>query len=271
MIDIFSIGKSLEGREMRTLKIHSPGQFNSSKPGFWFQSNIHAREWISPATTLFILKEFLENYERNKDILNHFNLHYLPVLNVDGYVYTHTTDRLWRKNRRGGFGVDLNRNWRSGFGGPGSSGDRNSQTYRGESALSEPEVKNIVDYLNKNPTIKAGTDYHSFSQFILRPWANKQALIPEENHFKALGENIKNEIKKIDNQDYRNMRAIEMYIASGYATDHWYEYHKMVAFLIELRPRSQMEGGFILPPRFIVPTGRENYAAFVSHLRNLMK
>jgi murein tripeptide amidase MpaA len=39
----------------------------------------------------------------------------VPVLNVDGYVYTWEIDRLWHKNRRqngdGSFGVDLNRNW----------------------------------------------------------------------------------------------------------------------------------------------------------------
>ena len=41
--------------------------------------------------------------------------YFLPVLNPDGYEYTHTHDRMWRKNRaRYGecVGVDLNRNFR---------------------------------------------------------------------------------------------------------------------------------------------------------------
>jgi len=270
MIDTFILGKTFEGRDMLALRIHSPGIYNSSKDGFWFESNIHAREWISPATTLFILNELLQNYNQTKDIFDKFNLHYLPVLNVDGYIYTHTTNRLWRKNRRGGYGVDLNRNWKSGFGGPGSSGVRSSETYRGEFALSEPEVKNIADYLDKNPKIKSGIDFHSYSQFILRPWAKNNSLIPEEIRYRNIGEKMKNEIKKVDNQDYRNMRAFEMYVASGYATDHWYEFNKMIAFLIELRPKSQLEGGFILPPRFIIPTGRESFSALLSLLRDLI-
>lgn len=40
----------------------------------------------------------------------------LPVMNPDGYEYSHTKDRMWRKNRawHGGqcVGVDLNRNFR---------------------------------------------------------------------------------------------------------------------------------------------------------------
>lgn len=39
----------------------------------------------------------------------------LPVLNPDGYEYTHTHDRMWRKNRAQYgecIGVDLNRNFR---------------------------------------------------------------------------------------------------------------------------------------------------------------
>lgn len=45
-----------------------------------------------------------------------YNRHIVPVLNPDGYEYTHTQDRMWRKNRAsyGGecVGVDLNRNFR---------------------------------------------------------------------------------------------------------------------------------------------------------------
>lgn len=38
----------------------------------------------------------------------------MPLANPDGYEYSHTTDRLWRKNRSGKgrcAGIDLNRNF----------------------------------------------------------------------------------------------------------------------------------------------------------------
>ena len=48
-------------------------------------------------------------------ILDNLDVYIVPIVNVDGYIYTWTNNRLWRKNRRdnggGVFGVDINRNW----------------------------------------------------------------------------------------------------------------------------------------------------------------
>lgn len=48
--------------------------------------------------------------------------YFLPVMNPDGYAYTHNGDRLWRKNKRRHTnrfctGVDLNRNYGHKWGG----------------------------------------------------------------------------------------------------------------------------------------------------------
>ena len=78
---------------------------------------IHAREWISPATVTYIIRDLVTN-QRHDNMLDQYDFFILPVVNPDGYEYTHTTDRLWRKNRAGNpltlglcRGVDLNRNF----------------------------------------------------------------------------------------------------------------------------------------------------------------
>lgn len=43
MVEIETIGKSIEGRDLIVLKVHSPGQFNPNKKGLWFNSGQHAR------------------------------------------------------------------------------------------------------------------------------------------------------------------------------------------------------------------------------------
>ena len=45
---------------------------------------IHAREWISPATTTYIIKELVENSRQNQELIDFFDFYILPVANPDG-------------------------------------------------------------------------------------------------------------------------------------------------------------------------------------------
>jgi len=96
----------------------------------------------------------------------------LPVMNPDGYKFSFESDRLWRKTRSyhgspfGCRGVDANRNFGFGFGGPGSSNDPCSQTYRGPEAYSEPECDAVKNYIEAKPEVnwQAFVTTHSYSQ-----------------------------------------------------------------------------------------------------------
>eukprot|EP00835_Amoeboradix_gromovi_P005729 NODE_572_length_6559_cov_0.536842.p4 type:complete len:262 gc:universal NODE_572_length_6559_cov_0.536842:373-1158(+) len=97
-----SIGKSNEGRDLFAIHLTAPTQ--ESKKQFYFQSLIHAREWISGTTTAYItwklINGFLENDSRIVNILNKSEFVIVPVVNPDGYEYTHSNNRMWRKNTR---------------------------------------------------------------------------------------------------------------------------------------------------------------------------
>lgn len=63
-----------------------------------------------------MIKEYRANDPETVAIFNKYQIHILPVANPDGYEYSHTGQRLWRKNRKLNWGatcvgVDLNRNW----------------------------------------------------------------------------------------------------------------------------------------------------------------
>ena len=49
----------------------------------------NTREWISPATVTFILRELVTN-PTYSHLVDMFHWIIIPVLNPDGYVYTHT-------------------------------------------------------------------------------------------------------------------------------------------------------------------------------------
>ena len=99
LVTIEDIGASYEGRRMRVLKICKKNACGN-KPAMWIDGGIHAREWISPAVATFLMKELIENKSRyNPDILDKLDWYILPVHNPDGYFYSRTVERCWRKNR----------------------------------------------------------------------------------------------------------------------------------------------------------------------------
>lgn len=80
-------GKSYEGREIKGVKL----SFKANNPGIFIEGGIHAREWISPATVMFILEQLLISKDKEVRALAESHDWYIfPSFNPDGYVYTHT-------------------------------------------------------------------------------------------------------------------------------------------------------------------------------------
>ena len=137
---------------------------------------MHAREWISPAVVTYAANQIIEGWEDLPAYMRNINWYIHAVANPDGYEYSHTTDRLWRKNMRSHGracpGVDLNRNFGYKWGGKGTSANPCAQTYRGSKAFSEPETFYISKFISSYPrdTFKAYLSFHSYGQYILYPW-----------------------------------------------------------------------------------------------------
>ena len=66
---------------------------------------IHAREWISPAAVSYQILMLTDNLDPdNMDVVMEIDWYFVVVLNPDGYAYSRSTDRLWRKTRFVSFG-----------------------------------------------------------------------------------------------------------------------------------------------------------------------
>jgi len=84
-------GKTYEKRQIKGVQV----SFKANNPGIFLEGGIHAREWISPATVMYILHQLLTS--NNSDIRNLADSHdwyIFPLFNPDGYVYTHKTVNL---------------------------------------------------------------------------------------------------------------------------------------------------------------------------------
>lgn len=73
------------------------------------------REWAGIMSVFYLIHELVENSTYTQELVSKVDWVFVPVVNPDGYVYSFTEDRLWRKNRRvvnyTCTGIDLNRNY----------------------------------------------------------------------------------------------------------------------------------------------------------------
>jgi len=268
-----NFGTSLEGRSLLGLRITGPGSA-AGRPGFFIHGGQHAREWVSPATMVYIAEWLVTNYGSDPvatRLIDNVEWFILPVLNPDGYEFTWLdlpNNRMWRKNRRdngdGTFGVDLNRNWGWQWGGAGSSGNTASETYRGPSAFSEPETQAMRDFILAHPNITAYIDFHSYSELILWPWGYTPALSPDNDEFAYAGTQMADRLAAEHNHIYTAGPVYTtIYQTSGGSGDWVYGANAagrlILAMAVELRDKG--ETGFLLPPEQIVPTAEENLAA----------
>jgi len=247
-------------------------------PTIYYQGGQHAREWIGPVTVCYILNMLAENYEKNGTITKLVDsIHWIliPSVNPDGYTYSRSSDRLWRKNRRPpptGFtcpGVDTNRNFNAYWNnGGGSSTNPCSETYHGIAQSSEVEVQNIVNFFAYNVSnVQIATDWHSYGQYYLIPWGWTTTNPANYTEQINMGNGVAAAIRAVNNRIYTvGSTSRVLYIATGSFTDWAFLVHKVpYSQTIELRDTGTY--GFILPASEIVPTGNENFNGVV-HIAN---
>jgi hypothetical protein len=233
-----SIGKSLEGRDIWAIKISdNPEVDEVSEPSILFNSMHHAREVMTPEVSLDIIETLLNGYHVDPKITNWIEknqIWIIPMFNVDGNNKMWNSDKWWRKNNRGGYGVDLNRNYPAGWNKcSGSSGFKYSQTYRGPSPASEPETQAMMDFI-KNIRPVFDISYHSYSELVIYPIG----CSPERTANAAVVEKIGKEIASKLN--YKAGTAWELlYNADGGDIDWMYEAYQVIPYVIELNSRKQ--------------------------------
>ncbi|MBI3558715.1 MAG: zinc carboxypeptidase [Deltaproteobacteria bacterium] len=253
----FSIGKTLQGREMWAVQVNTGKETLNAKdgavsvkPGIVFMGNHHAREHVSAEIPLMLLEYLAKNYGVDKDItalLDKRDIYVIPMVNADGVEFDISTGeyKYQRKNMRpngsGHIGVDLNRNYGFKWGTGGSSTDPSSDVYMGPNAFSEPETQNIKAFVEGHPNLKVLLTFHTFSELILYPWGHKYDAVENKEDlatFEVMGK------KMAEWNKYTPEQSSGLYIASGDTVDWAYGSLGIFAFTFELSPKEMYDGGF---------------------------
>ncbi|XP_062856181.1 carboxypeptidase A4 [Trichomycterus rosablanca] len=265
LVSKLNIGNSYENRPMYVLKFSTGG---SKRPAIWVDAGIHSREWVSVASAVWMANKMATDFGDDPSItslLSQMDVYLLIVTNPDGYVYTHTNDRMWRKTRSinpGSIcrGVDPNRNWDAGFGGPGASNNPCSDSYHGSSAHSEIEVKNIVDLVNSHGNFKAFISIHAYSQLLMYPYGYSCTAVSHQAELDLVGRKAVKALSSLYGTSYKVGSICKIiYQASGGSIDWTYNTGIKYSFAFELRDTGRY--GFLLPANQIIPTASETWLA----------
>src|SRR4030095_16448044 len=182
------MGTTWEGRTQWAVRITHNPDAPTGRPQALYHALIHAREPESMETQFFYFLWLCENYNTDltaRYILDNREIYWLPVFNVDGYVYNQTTNPngggMWRCNRHISTGqcgaVDPNRNygiyqyWNSSNGGSSTDSCNGGQgTYRGRFPFSELETQNVMNFVNTH-NFNLAFGAHTYGNYLIKPWA----------------------------------------------------------------------------------------------------
>ncbi|GJQ71039.1 hypothetical protein Trydic_g949 [Trypoxylus dichotomus] len=265
IVSVEEFGQSLEGRPLLLIRI---GVGSPNNPTILIDGTIHAREWISPAVATYIIEQLLGNPD-NRGLIENINWVIIPVLNPDGYEYTFTNQRLWRKTRRPGnscYGVDANRNFAFQWGSNGASSNECSETFMGPYSFSEPEAVALAALAAATPNLIGYLTLHSYGNWILFSWGWTAEPVQNAAELQQLGDAMSDAIYAVNGTRYRPGPTVDLlYYASGTSQD-WMTFVGVpLTYTIELTGGVGTGSGFIIQPERILPVSQELWPGLLTY------
>ena len=113
--NLFSIGQSVQGRELWVLEISDNPGINEVEPEFKYIANMHGDETVGRELCLYLISWFVNGYgsdDRATDLINNTSIFIMPSMNPDGFE---------NGSRYNANNVDLNRDFPDQFNDPNNS------------------------------------------------------------------------------------------------------------------------------------------------------
>lgn len=164
LVSLENLGMTTEGNEIKGLKI---GHGNEKK--VIVTGGVEAREWLTISSTLYSIEKLLAE-EEEALVGGKLSIIFVPVVNPDGFEYTWTTDRLWKKNRQSTgvaicSGIDINESLNFNDS-QGQTTSQCSENYGGKSQYEALEARHVASLMNKTSTWNV-INFESYSQSLV--------------------------------------------------------------------------------------------------------
>ncbi len=217
---LFSIGKSTEGRPLYVMKISDNVSTDELEPEFKYIANMHGDEIAGRQLMIMLLEYLVEQYNKDPQITNLINnteIFIMPSMNPDGAN---------ARQRGNGNYSDLNRDF------PDFSTTDNTNT----SDNREAETKAVMQWQSSR-NFSLSANFHGGAQVVNYPWDT----IPENFPFYNLVKDLSLEYSRLnpmikDSTDFQDgiTNGYEWYEVNGGMQDWSYYWHNDLQLTVEL-------------------------------------
>ncbi|XP_034138921.1 uncharacterized protein LOC117590423 [Drosophila guanche] len=313
LVELIHIGRSYEGRPLIVVKIESKqsaanAAANATSSGYkrpkrkrksgqanavFVEAGAHGLAWIGPATATWMIAELLRLMKTNKsneelELIRNTTWYVMPVLNPDGYAFSHEYDRFWKKSRSqhmartpGGLldsamtwlqpkrgpdkvchGVDLDRNWLYHWGKRGSSKAPCNEFYAGPAPFSEPETKAVSDFLMDQRTqIKLYISLQAYGQVVSYPVKTNSTFNSErlDDFLDVAMVGTDGLRKKGSKSRYKVDASNDLIEQRSGCADAFAAYEIGIPFSYTIQLADNGVHGYLLPSSAIEPTARDAF------------
>lgn len=163
---LYSIGKSVQGRELWVISISATQEDVIGRPEVKYIGNMHGNEVVGRELLLHLTSYLTTGYGYDSnvtEVLNSMRVHILPSMNPDGFEEAEVDDCSGYTGRENANDVDLNRNFPDFF-------EDNSSPPR------QPETQAIMEWI-RNIQFVLSANFHGGAMVANYPYDNLQKTV----------------------------------------------------------------------------------------------
>ena len=169
--EVFSIGNSVEGRELKFVKISDNVGMNETEPQFLYTGTMHGDETTGYVLLLRLIDYLATNYGTDPEVtemVDNIEIWINPAANPDG-TYASGNNTVWGSTRSNANGVNLNRNYADPEDGPHPDGN----AYQAETIA-------FMEMAENNHFVMAANT-HGGAEVVNYPWDTWSTLAADDD------------------------------------------------------------------------------------------
>ena len=216
---LFSIGKSIKGKDLLVMKISDNVEMDEVEPEFKYISSMHGDEITGRELTVSLIEEIAAKYGTDPELtalVNNTELYIMPSMNPDG------SELRQRGNARG---IDLNRNF------PDMTRDR-------QSSPNGREIENqAVMRFQAARQFALSANFHGGTIVVNYPWDSKYDLHPMNDFIVELSlayADLNPEMRSSREFNQGITNGAAWYVVKGGMQDWSYVWHNDLQITVEL-------------------------------------